>query len=286
MLAPFFCRSRVLSVKIEFSFVVIDTNAGFYASNVTHDMNENHKILAFDTSSERGSVALLESAELRAELRLNIAAGHSAHLLEAINFLLGRVGWELKDLTLIASGIGPGSFTGIRIGVATGLGLAQSLGIPFVGVSGLDVIARRAANQSEIGNQKSKIKNRIAVLLDARRGQYYFADYESNNGMLRRLGKPSLIDAADVKKYLKDAVLLTGDINIDREQPSANQSKIENRKSKIENRWFPVDLFLAEGIGRLGLARKRSWRSGEYLTAEPLYIRPPDAVKNKRNRRQ
>jgi len=248
-------------------------------------MKENHKILAFDTSSEKGSVALLEGVTLRAELRTNIAAGHSTHLLESINFLLARAGWELKELTLIASGIGPGSFTGIRIGVATGLGLAQSLAIPFVGVSGLDVLARRAARQSTIGNQKTTIKKRIAVLLDARRSQFYFAEYESKNGNLRRLGKPALIDAADVDNYLTDADLITGDLSIDLERIYAQKSKIKKQKTKIEKCWFPVDLFLAEGIGNLGLERKRSWRSGELLTAEPLYIRPPDAVKNRHNKK-
>ena len=247
-------------------------------------MNENYKILAFDTSSERGSVALLEGVTLRAELRSNIAAGHSTHLLEAVNFLIRQAGWELKDLRLIASGIGPGSFTGIRIGAATGLGLAQSLKISFVGVSGLDVLAQRAAHQLKIENQKSKIKNRIVVLLDARRDQFYFAGYESKNGNLRRIGKPALIDATDLENYLTNADLITGDLNMDQERATAHQSSISNHQSKIIKRWFHVDLFLAEGIGRLGLERKNTWRSGDFLTAEPLYIRPPDAVKNRVNR--
>jgi len=230
-------------------------------------LTENHKILAFDTSSERGSVALLEGGTLRAELRSNTAAGHSALLLEAVDFLLRRAGWKLKDLTLTAAGIGPGSFTGIRIGVATGLGLAQSLGIPFAGVSGLDVLARRAARTTAGG--------RIGVIVDARRGQFYFAGYESKNGRIRRLRKPALIAAADVKDHLADADWITGDLNED-------QGKSFQRRA----RWIPVDLFLAEGVGRLGLERKRIWRSGDFLTAEPLYIRPPDAVENRRGKRR
>ena len=227
-------------------------------------MKENHKILAFDTSSERGSVALLEGATLRAELRSNTDSGHSELLLEAVDFLLGRTGWELKDLSLIASGIGPGSFTGIRIGVATGIGLAQSLGIPFAGISGLDVLARRAA----------WLNGCIGVLLDARRNQFYFGKYESKNGRLRRLRKPVLINAADMGNYLADIAWVTGDLNEDLLRVAA---KSFPRRAQ----WASVDLFLAEGIGRLGLERKRSWRSGDFLTAEPLYIRPPDAIKNR-----
>jgi len=234
-------------------------------------MNEKNKILAFDTSSEKGSVSLLEGVTLRAELRSNTAAGHSALLLEAVDFLLGRAEWELKDLTLVAAGIGPGSFTGIRIGVATGIGLAQSLGIPFVGVSGLDVLARRAA--------RSAINGRIGVLLDARRSQLYFAEYESINGRLRRHGKPALVDVADVNNYCVDADWITGDLD-------ENQVREIAKSLLRRTRWVTVDLFLAEGIGRLGLERKRTWRSGDFLTAEPLYIRPPDAIKNRREKRR
>jgi tRNA threonylcarbamoyl adenosine modification protein YeaZ len=231
-------------------------------------VSENHKILAFDTSSERESAALLEGGTLRAELRSNTSAGHSALLLEAVDFLLGRAGWKLKDLTLIASGVGPGSFTGIRIGVATGLGLAQSLGIPFAGVSGLDVLAQRAARTTAGG--------RVGVLVDARRGQFHFAGYESKNGRIRRLRKPALIDAADVKDHLADADWITGDLDED---------QAPWKSFPCRARWIPVDLFLAEGVGRLGLERKRTWRSGDFLTAEPLYIRPPDAVKNRLEKR-
>ena len=227
------------------------------------------KTLAFDTASERGSTALLEGTELRAELRSNAVAGHSEHLLETVNSLLCRTGWTLKDLTLIAVGIGPGSFTGIRIGVATGIGLAQSLGIPLVGVSGLDAIAASTDIQ---------LKGCISVLLDARRGQFYFAKYEKKNGRLRRSGKPALIDAADTEKYLADTDWITGDLDDDR-------ARVVDESLSGTPRWVAADLFLAESIGRLGLKRKRSWRSGDFLTADPLYIRPPDAVKSRRNER-
>ena len=245
----------------------------FKVFNVIHcTMKQNHKILAFDTASERGSVALLEGKTLRAELRSNTTAAHSELLLEAVDFLLGRTGWKLKDLTLSAVGIGPGSFTGIRIGVATGVGLAQSLGIPLVGVSGLDVLAFRAAAQPAV-------IGRIGVLLDARRSQFYFAEYESEKGRLRRLGKPVLVDAADdMGNYLADIDWITGDL--DEEQAQATVKSFPCRA-----RWIPVDLFLAGDVGRLAIERKRTWRSGDFIAMEPLYIRPPDAVKNKAKKR-
>jgi tRNA threonylcarbamoyladenosine biosynthesis protein TsaB len=218
------------------------------------------KILAFDTSSSRGSIAFLEGSEVRAEIRLNLIKTHSAFLLSSIDFLASKLEWQLKDLNLIAVGIGPGSFTGIRIGVATGLGMAQSLSIPFAGISGLDALAHQA----------SPMKGNIGVVLNAQRSQVYYAEYLSKNGKIRTTQKPSLIFLSDLEHSLADRHLyIIGDIEIGR------------NASAEWPRFLPADLFLAESIGRLAISRKRIWRTGKYLSAEPLYIRPPDALRKK-----
>ncbi len=227
------------------------------------------KILSFDTSSVRGSVALLEGEELRAELRLNSLQTHSALLLSSIDFLLGRVGWGLGDLNLVAVGIGPGSFTGIRIGIATALGLAQSLAIPFAGVSGLDAIA----------HQFSYLDGKILAVLDAHRSQLYCGTYLGKNGRIRSSGKPALSSISDLEHHLSDRhTYIVGELKA---------CRLEEIKSKpgILNRAIEADLFLAARIGRLALARKRVWRSGEDIAADPMYIRPPDALKNKSKKR-
>jgi len=236
--------------------------------------NDPLKVLALDTSSDRGSVALIEGARLRAELRTDASAEHSAHLLKSVDFLLGRVGWKLQDVGLVAAGVGPGSFTGIRIGAATALGLAQSLGVPLAGVSGLDVLARRLAGAAGCGRPPGASG---AVLLDARRNQVYFARYEwrarrGGGFAVRRAGRPALVDAAELEERLAGADFATGDLDQGRREALA--------RACPRLRWVPVDLFLAGGVGRLALERKRTWRAGDALAAEPLYIRPPDAVKN------
>lgn len=227
------------------------------------------KILAFDTSSARGSIALLEGLELRAELRLNSLQTHSALLLSSIDFLLGRSGWTLPDIDLIATGIGPGSFTGIRIGVATGLGLAQSLQIPYAGISGLDALVHQYAYPD----------GPVGAVLDAHRAQVYYGEYASKGGRIRQAKKPNLMPVSDLERRLTDRHLyIVGDLKAcGLEQPV--------RASRGWPRPVTVDLFLAASIGRLALARKRAWRSGEFLMAEPLYIRPPDALKNKSRKR-
>ena len=227
--------------------------------------NDSLKILAFDTSSTRGSAALLEGNLLRAEFRSDSSATHSTLLLKSVDFLLECAGWKLQEIGLVASGIGPGSFTGIRIGVATGLGLAQSLNIPFAGVSGLDVLARRAA-------WDRNYDGRIGVMLDARRNQVYFAEYESHAGRIRQVRKPALIDIANLTDCLADVSMAAGDLGDDLLKALG--------RSRPDLKWIPVDLFLAEGVGRLALERRRTWRTGDFLMSEPMYIRPPDAVRN------
>jgi tRNA threonylcarbamoyladenosine biosynthesis protein TsaB len=223
------------------------------------------RILAFDTSTRRGSVALMEGREVRAELRLHSLQNHSTLLLSSIRFLLCRLNWTLNDLNLVAVGIGPGSFTGIRIGIATALGISQSLSIPFAGISGLDVLAHQAAT----------LGGCIAVALNAHRDQVFYAEYVSSKGRVRRSTKSTLMGISDLERHLANRHLyIAGDLE---------ECRIQGL-TKSPPGWpraIPEDLFLASGIGRLACSRKNGWRSGEFFLPEPTYIRPPDALRNK-----
>jgi tRNA threonylcarbamoyladenosine biosynthesis protein TsaB len=221
----------------------------------------NLRILAVDTSAARGSVSLLEGRDLVAELRLHSLETHSARLLRYIDFLLGSVGWELAGIGLVAAGIGPGSFTGIRIGVSTALGLAQVLSLPFAGISGLDAMA----------SQEGLPGGRIGVVMDAQRSQVYYGEYFRKLHGVRRSGRPLLCRPEELRRRFDPRHLyLVGE--------GALRYRRELGASETEwPRLLEADLFLSASIGRLGLARRRWWRRGEFLQSEPLYIRPPDA---------
>jgi tRNA threonylcarbamoyl adenosine modification protein YeaZ len=223
------------------------------------------RILAFDTATVRGSVALLEGKEMRAEMRLQSVQTHSKQLLHSIDFLLDRAGWKLGDLNLVAVGNGPGSFTGIRIGIATAMGIAHSLGIPFVEISGLDALAQKVPYQDGL----------IAVAMDAHRSQAFYSEYAAKGGRIRRLQKPMLIDISALEHRIRHRHLyLVGDAGI------CEAAGLMAASSKWP-RYVSVDLFLAVEIGKLASVARRKWRSGDSITAEPMYIRPPDALKKK-----
>ncbi len=218
------------------------------------------KTLSLDTSTVRGSVALLDDRGLAAEIRLASLETHAARLLKSIEFLLGIAGWSLQDIGLVAAGLGPGSFTGIRIGLATALGLAQTLRIPFAGISCLDALAFHHAY----------LGGTIGVMVDAQRGQVYYAEYSSMSGRVKRSGRAALWYPADLKaRFRRRRIRLVGD---------GAWKYLEIFESLIKP-WQVIDRdpFLATPIGKLALARKRSWQPPDVLACEPLYIRPPDA---------
>jgi tRNA threonylcarbamoyladenosine biosynthesis protein TsaB len=222
------------------------------------------KILAIDTSTPRGSIALLQGMEISAEFHLHSLETHSARLLASIEFLLKMAGWELSELGLVVAGIGPGSFTGIRIGVSTALGLAQTCGINFAGISCLDALAQKLA-----GSEGS-----IGAVMDAQRGQIYYAEYAGRRGRVIKAGKPLLLKPEELGERLRG-----------RHQHLIGDGALRYRdlllRPGVRPRLLEVDLFLAGAMGRLALTRKRCWRAGAYLLSEPLYIRPPDAFKGK-----
>ena len=123
------------------------------------------KVLAMDTCGPEGSVALAEVTErglvVAGERRL-AGRTYSAELLPAVKEMLEAGGLAVRDLDAIVVVLGPGSFTGVRVGLSTAKGLAQAAGVAVIGVSRLQVLARKAGSR--------------AAVLDAGRGEMYFGE--------------------------------------------------------------------------------------------------------------
>ncbi|MHB8124743.1 MAG: tRNA (adenosine(37)-N6)-threonylcarbamoyltransferase complex dimerization subunit type 1 TsaB [Desulfitobacteriaceae bacterium] len=128
------------------------------------------KYLCIDTTTKVTALALAEDDHLVAEGFLHTSMNHSERLIPMLDQLLGAAAWRLGDLDLIGVVRGPGSFTGIRIGIATAQGLAQVLKVPMLSVLSLDALAWAGYGR----------KGDIVPILDARKNEWYTARYSWN----------------------------------------------------------------------------------------------------------
>lgn len=131
--------------------------------------NRGKRILALDTTTFVSSLALSEEGAAIAELTVQTRVAQSESLLADVDGLLRRVGWTLGDLDGLAVAVGPGSFTGVRIGVTTARTLAWTLGRPLVGCGSLEVLAQNAAGHPGL----------VVPVLDARKREVYVAAYRT-----------------------------------------------------------------------------------------------------------
>ncbi len=139
------------------------------------------KLLSIDTTSMRGSVALSEGADLVAQEQQGVPGTQAERLMGTIEHLLGVAGWNRTDIEGIAVAIGPGSFTGLRIGLGAAKGMALALRIPIAGVSSLASLALNAP----------AVSGSVVPLIDARRGELYAAAFTPllSGGLVERLGE-------------------------------------------------------------------------------------------------
>ena len=128
------------------------------------------KVLAFDTSSKALSVAILDGEQLLADVTVNVKKNHSINLMPAIDFLMNSVDLKPADLDRIVVAQGPGSYTGLRVAVATAKTLAYALGIELVGVSSLYALAAA-----------TEFSGMIVPVMDARRNNVYAGFYRAGS---------------------------------------------------------------------------------------------------------
>ena len=137
------------------------------------------KILAIDTSTDYLSLAVLDNGKVLAKFHQKTSMRHSILLVPTIDKMLKRARLKVKDIDCFAISIGPGSFTGLRIGVTVIKGLAYALKKPVVAVPTLDVIAWNAQN----------FKGMICPVLDARKNKVYACIYRSDENAVKKISK-------------------------------------------------------------------------------------------------
>jgi tRNA threonylcarbamoyladenosine biosynthesis protein TsaB len=219
------------------------------------------KLAAIDTSTALGSVALFEGDRLVAEDERRVSNAHGESLLPMVDALFARAGWRPRDVARWAVGVGPGSFTGVRIGVATAKGIAIATGAELVGVTSLDAIAQ-AVDAGE--------GTAVASVLDAMKGELFV--------QVRLAGElivpPENIVVARVAERLARVacarMVIAGEAG-DAIDAASLPFAVERRREP------PHDLPRAASVGRIGMGRAAE----DADAVEPLYVRPPEITKPK-----
>ncbi|SEC50660.1 tRNA threonylcarbamoyl adenosine modification protein YeaZ [Nocardioides exalbidus] len=202
-------------------------------------------LLAFDTATPLVSVALHDGDRVVVEHSSDVPMKHGEHLAPLIARAMAEVGIVRQDLTAIAVGVGPGPFTGLRVGVVTARTLGFVLDVPVYGVCSLDAIALEAVETGAASGS-------FLVATDARRKEVYLASYDVDG---RRLEGPVVTKPADVATDTPVAGAGPG------LYPDAFPTAITPTR--------PSAGWLAAGVGA---------ELVELLDPEPLYLRRPDAV--------
>ena len=223
------------------------------------------RILAIDTTSKNLCLAISDGSK-SASLTLDCERRHAALLVPFIKKSVSALDISLKDIDYFAVGLGPGSFTGIRIGLSTIKGLAWSLNKPVVGFSTLDAIARNVLDALK----DNCFSAEVAVIVDAKRGQGYFCSYRLKDKRLKRTSRYKLLNLEDILALLpKDCIVLGDGVGV-------FQNSLLRAKSKPEildkDFWYPRGhnlIPLAEELVSLG-------KISSAFKVKPIYLYPQD----------
>jgi tRNA threonylcarbamoyladenosine biosynthesis protein TsaB len=224
-------------------------------------------VLGLDTSTSIASLAIVAGGKVVASLERPVTS-HGASLPGTLDDLLRTAGLKIADLAAIAVGTGPGSFTGLRIGISYAKGIAMATRCALVGISGFDAIASATLERHNIGPDRQ-----LCVVVDARKGEVYTALYGTVSDGLKKLSEESVVALDHLASHIADDLTFVGD---DRAKDAA---------ALVESRGFRVAVFnigeldlRGACVAALGGARFALGEMDRAASLEPLYIRTPEAT--------
>lgn len=225
-------------------------------------------ILAFETSAKAGSAALLQDGKLLGESYQNTGLTHSQTLLSMAENLLTSCGYTPKQVGAVAVAAGPGSFTGIRIGVAAAKGFAWGLEIPCCGVSTLEAMAENFGTADGY----------VVPVMDARRCQVYNAVFKAEQGILSRITEDRAISLDELGRELTELdgpIYLVGDGSI---------LTYNTLKDSIPSLVMPAEHRMHQRAAGVAIVGEKMLQSGQCCDAAgltPNYLRLSQAERER-----
>ena len=220
------------------------------------------KILAVDTATKSCSVAIVDKGSLLAEMTVMNEETHSKHLLEMVCSVMKHSGLNLSDLDGFAVTRGPGSFTGLRIGISSVKGFAAAQGKPIVGVSSLDALARQVPFSPYL----------IYSLIDARRDEVYLSRYRYKDENLKKESKEKAVSPKDALDEINEPCIFVGS------GAALYRKAIKEKLGRYA--LFAQDhgnTIRASTVARLSMDRFENNETDDVETFVPNYIRKSDA---------
>lgn len=222
------------------------------------------KLLGIDSATEAASCAIIDDDKLLGEITFNYKKQHSVIIMNMIDYLLKNLNLSIDDLDGFAVSKGPGSFTGLRIGMAVVKGLSEGSKKPFVSISSLDTMAYSLAYTNGI----------ICPIIDALRNNVYTALYTFENNKLNKTSDYMAISVDDLIKMLKDynlPVTFIGDA-----MPKFRET-FETKLDKVNFAPAHLNLVKASGLCELGINLMREGKFDNPLSSAPIYLRKSQA---------
>jgi tRNA threonylcarbamoyladenosine biosynthesis protein TsaB len=219
------------------------------------------RILAVETSTLAGSAALLEGGRVVGQSLLNIALTHSERLMAMVDRLLEDCGWEATGLDGLAVSVGPGSFTGLRVGIATVKGLALGLDVPVAAVPTLDALASNLPFADAP----------VCPMLDARKGEVYLALYRPCEERVGRLSDYLALPPRAAAEWLTAPVIVLGDGVV------ACRPFLSHLGAGLRVAPAAQSLPSAAVVGHLGYTMLASGHAVAADALVPMYLRPSEA---------
>ena len=216
------------------------------------------KVLAFDTTTSSCSIAILQNDSILGQVQGIADRGHAEALLPLIEQVLFEAKLRYQDLDLLAVTVGPGAFTGIRIGLATARSLALATKLPLIGITNFDALVG-AIHKSKIAGHN------VIVILETKRSDFYVCIYDDN---LHVLTEPKVINGTELETLLpKGRILAVGD-GVDRALPFIKSGVADITMPNSETHVDPVIVAkLAADIFAGGVPDEKP---------VPFYLKPPN----------
>ena len=230
-------------------------------------------ILAFETSAKAASVALLDGDKLLGESYQNTGLTHSQTIMVMAEDLLKQCGKRVSDVTAVAVAEGPGSFTGVRIGVAAAKGFAWGSQLPCYGVSTLEAMAETLA----------VYRGYVCACMDARRNQVYNALFSVNGGKIERCCPDRAIALAELKAELQG---LTGPIFLVGDGSALTYKTLSG---EVANLVLPPEHRMhqrAVGVALAAAKKQVSGETGDANAMTPNYLRLSQAERERMEKMQ